>query len=161
MRVVFLQDVKGVGKKRDIKDISDGYAKNFLIPRGLAKIADEKTVKNVEKEKASIKTREDSLDKAKEAIIEKLEGKEFHFYAEIGEHEEIFKPIVKNDIYNAVKKSLDFVSETAIREKILEKMRVNMIRSLKELGEHEIAINLGGDKKFKILAIINQIAITE
>ena len=119
MRVVFLQDVKGVGKKRDIKEVSEGYAKNFLIPRGLAKIADEKTIKNIEKEKVSIKMQEDNLDKAKEIIIKKLDGKEFHFYAEIGEHEEIFKPIVKNDIYDAVKKSLDFISETAIREKIL------------------------------------------
>ena len=161
MRVVFLQDVKGVGKKRDIKDISDGYAKNFLIPRGLAKIADEKTVKNVEKEKASIKTREDDLEKAKEAIIEKLEGKEFHFYAEIGQHEEIFKPITKIDIHAAVKKSLVFILEASIKEKILEKMRVNMSRSLKELGEYEVNINLGGDKKFKILAIINQVAVAE
>ena len=84
MQVVFLQDVKGVGKKRDIKEVSEGYAKNFLIPRGLAKIADEKTIKNIEKEKVSIKMQEDNLDKAKEIIIKKLDGKEFHFYAEIG-----------------------------------------------------------------------------
>ena len=160
MKVVFFQDVKGIGKKRDIKEVSEGYAKNFLIPRGLAKIADEKTIKNIEKEKVSIKMQEDNLDKAKEIIIKKLDGKEFHFYAEIGEHKEIFKPIAKNDIYDAVGKSLNFISEAAIKEKILEKMRVNITRSLKDLGEHEIEINLGGNKKFKILAIINQVAIT-
>ena len=43
----------------------------------------------------------------------------------------------------------------------MEKMRVNMSRSLKELGEYEVNINLGGDKKFKILAIINQVAVAE
>ncbi|MEK7635755.1 MAG: 50S ribosomal protein L9 [Patescibacteria group bacterium] len=161
MKVVFLQDVKGVGRKRDIKDVSEGYAKNFLIPRGLAKVADEKIIKNIEKEKILMKTREDNLDKAKEIIIKKLNGKEFHFYAETGEHREVFKPITKNDIYDAVKKSLDFILEKTVKEKILEKTRVNMIRSLKELGEHEIEINLGGDKRFKILAIINQVAITE
>lgn len=161
MKVVFLQDVKGVGRKRDIKEVSEGYAKNFLIPRGLAKIADDKIIKNIEKEKVSIKMQEDNLEKTKEIIIKKLNEKEFHFYAETGEHKEVFKPIIKTDVCNAVKKALNFISEKAVKEKILEKMRVNMTRSLKELGEHEIEINLGGDKKFKILAIINQVVITE
>lgn len=161
MKVVFLQNVKGVGRKRDIKEVSEGYAKNFLIPRGLAKVADEKIIKNIEKENISIKMQEDNLEKIKEVIVKKLNEKEFHFYAEIGEHKEVFKPIPKSDIHDALGKSLDFISEKAVKEKVLEKMRVNMTRSLKELGEHEIEINLGGNKRFKILAIINQIAITE
>lgn len=161
MKIVFLQDVKGVGRKRDIKEVSEGYAKNFLIPRGLAKVADDKIIKNVEKENISIKMQEDNLEKIKEVIIKKIGGKEFHFYTDIGEHKEVFKPITKNDVFDAVKKALNFILEKALKEKILEKMRVNMTRSLKELGEHEIEINLGGDRKFKILAIINQIAVTE
>jgi large subunit ribosomal protein L9 len=161
MRVVFLQDVKGIGRKRDIKEVSDGYAKNFLIPRGLAKFADEKAVQGVEKEKAAIKIKEENLDKAKEMIIKKLNGKEFHFYAETGKHQEIFKPVAKNDVYDAIEKSLGFISEEAIKEMALKKMRVNMTRSLKDLGEHEVEINLGGGKKFKILAVINQVAINE
>lgn len=159
MKVFFLQDVKGVARKRDIKEVSDGYAKNFLIPRGLAKIADEKTVQSVEKEKTAIKIQEDSLDKAKEMILKKLDGKEFHFYAETGEHQEFFKPITKSDIHDALEKSLNFISEKNIRAKVLGKMRVNMTRSLKDLGEHEVEINLGGGRKFKILVIINQIVI--
>lgn len=161
MKVVFLQDIKGVAKKRDIKDVSEGYAKNFLIPRGIAKIVDDKIIRNVEKEKVLIKMQGDDLDKAKEIIIEKLNGKEFHFYAETGEHKEVFKPITKSDIHGSVKKSLDFIPEKIIKEKILEKMRINMTRSLKELGEHEIAINLGGNKKFQIIAVINQVAIAQ
>ena len=54
MKVIILQDIKGIGKKFDVKEIKDGYAKNFLIPRGLAKIATNAAVKELETKKISV-----------------------------------------------------------------------------------------------------------
>lgn len=53
MKVIFIKDVKGQGKKGDIKDISEGYATNFLIPRGLARVATEGNMKTLENQNAA------------------------------------------------------------------------------------------------------------
>ncbi|HEY8528755.1 MAG TPA: 50S ribosomal protein L9, partial [Paenibacillaceae bacterium] len=53
MKVIFLQDVKGHGKKGEVKDVAEGYARNYLIPRGLAKAATESALKSLEQMKAA------------------------------------------------------------------------------------------------------------
>ena len=53
MKVIFLQDVKGQGKKGEVKDLSEGYVRNFLLPKNLVKIASEGNVKTLDMQKAS------------------------------------------------------------------------------------------------------------
>ena len=56
MKIILLQDIKSFGKKYDIKNVSDGYARNFLIPRGLAKISTETAVKEIKKKRRIIQS---------------------------------------------------------------------------------------------------------
>ena len=62
MKIILLQDIKGTGKKYDIKDVSNGYAKKFFNPKKLAEIANNKTTDKVEKIKENIKKHQISLE---------------------------------------------------------------------------------------------------
>ena len=53
MKIILLENIRGLGQKYDIKNVSDGYARNFLVPRGLAKPADEKLLKEISVQKAA------------------------------------------------------------------------------------------------------------
>lgn len=67
MKVIFLQDVKGKGKKGEVKNVAEGYARNYLIPRGLASVANESNMKQLQQQnKAEAKRKEDEKKKAEE-----------------------------------------------------------------------------------------------
>ena len=132
MKVILLQDVKGAGKAREIKDVSDGYARNFLIPRGLAEVATrEKRLKAIEekeaKEKAHQETAEKKKSQAKEIEKEKLE---FSLRAEEGG--EPFGSVTSHDI------------ETALEEKGYKGVKIKQEKPIKTFGKHEIEFDMGG-----------------
>lgn len=132
MRVVFLKDVRNVGRVGEIKEISDGYAKNFLLPKGLAKIATASTVTAIESKKQEeqkkieeLKSKLKSLetDSAKNPVILKVK---------VGEHNEIFGGIHEAEIEKAL-------AERGYSDLKLEKLE----RPLKSIGLHKIKIKLG------------------
>lgn len=98
MKVILLSDVKGSGKKGEIVNVSDGYANNFLLKKGLAKIAD----KVVEREKASQDAsvlRTKMLEKeGAEATAKKLKGKTFKVNAKLGENGRLFGAVTSKEI---------------------------------------------------------------
>lgn len=157
MKIILLQDIKGLGKKHDIKNISDGYAKNFLFPKKLAEIANDKTVNKVEKIKENIKKHQISLEEGIKQSIQKISGKDFHFYVETGEKGELFNSIAKKDIKDALENTLNFFGAN-LKNEIANKLKINLERSIKTLGEHSVKITLGGEK-FEINAIVNQLTI--
>ncbi len=157
MKIILLQDIKGIGKKHDIKDVSDGYAKNFLIPKKLAEIANNKTVNQAEKIKENIKKHQILLENGIKQSIQKISGHDFHFYAETGKKGEVFSSITKKDIKDAIENTLNFF-DTNLKNEISNKIKINLERSIKTLGEHPVKITLG-EEKFEINAVINQAAI--
>lgn len=132
MKVVLLQDIRGVGRKNDIKDVSDGYAKNFLLVKGLARVATDAAV-------GEVKALADKEARNLEALKEKLAAiqKEFKstplvMKVEVGEHQELFKSVNAAEI----KKMLAFrgFNDVAVEPENLH---------LKALGAHQVKINLG------------------
>lgn len=143
MKIILLKDVKGLGKKYDIKEAKDGHALNLLIPQGLAVHATDKNVKDVEiKKKNDLehrKIQEDlllmnlkELDGIKIDMAEKANAKG-HLFA--GIHKEQIIPEIKRQV------KIDMLSEFLILEK-----------PIKETGEHEISVKVA-DKtvKFKLV----------
>lgn len=157
MKIILLQDIKGIGKRHDIKNVSDGYAKNFLIPKKLAEIANNNAINKVEKIKENIKKHQITLEEGIKQSVQNLTGKDFHFYTETGEKRELFNSITKKDIKDAIENSLNFLTIN-LKNEIINKMKIDLERSLKTLGEHPIKITLGGEK-FEINAVINQAVI--
>ncbi|MDO8601855.1 MAG: 50S ribosomal protein L9 [bacterium] len=127
MKVLLLQDIRGLGRKFEIKEISDGYARNFLFPKKLATIADEKGQKAKSEHDEKIA---EQLVMLKAAIA--LLGKEsFEFNVRGGKHGEVFGSVSKKDI------------EEQLHKKGFTKCEVLLIHPIKATGEHEVEVNFG------------------
>ncbi len=139
MKVIFLQDVPRVGKRHDIKEVNDGYAANFLLPRRLAEMATPKAVAELEKRRKEIvlqnKVQEDLLMK----YLEDIKGKVITIKSKANEKGHLFSAIHKKEIIEAMKSQHRAeINEDFI---ILEK-------PIKEIGEFEIPIEIKSKKSF-------------
>lgn len=141
MKLILLQDIKGLGKKFDVKDVKDGYARNFLLPQKLAKIATEAAIKELESQKNKQEQEEKEIKTKLEELAKNLEGKEFKFELKTGKKREVFGSLSEADI----KKVL---SEKGIEAEIL------LEKPIKIIGEHQIKIDLGKGVKTTIKVII-------
>ncbi|SCG84477.1 50S ribosomal protein L9 [Proteiniborus sp. DW1] len=104
MKVILLQDVKGLGKKGEIVNAKDGYARNFLFPKNLAKEATEGNVKVLEEQKAAKRIKEEEeLAKAKE-LAEKISELTVELKGKSGENGKLFGSITTKDVSDALKK---------------------------------------------------------
>ncbi|HCP08231.1 MAG TPA: 50S ribosomal protein L9 [Candidatus Moranbacteria bacterium] len=131
MKVILLQDVKGIGRKGDIKEVSDGYARNFLMPRKLVEMATDSSVKKVEviKKKEAEMVQAD-LAKTQE-LADKLQGREIIIVAKEKDGK-LFGSINAKAIAKELKKE-----NFQINDK-----KIVLPEPIKEIGEHEIKIEL-------------------
>lgn len=105
MKVILLKDIKGTGKKGQIIEASDGHARNYLFPRGLAKPATDSSVRELEHQKASAdKRKEKEIEEAK-ALAQQLEAISLKFAVKIGEGGKLFGSITTKDIAEAIEKN--------------------------------------------------------
>lgn len=140
MKVIFLKDLKGQGKKGDIKEVKDGYGQNFLIKKGYATILNEKSMGNLKKEQAEEK-RLDELAR-KEAMSQKalLEKHPFLFKVKTGEGDRVFGSVSQKQI----KDSLDKAGFS------IQKKQIEMENNLTSLGFHNVSIRLYKDIVAKV-----------
>lgn len=133
MKVILSQDIKALGKKGEIKEVAEGYARNFLLPKGLAIEASTGNVKNIEREKNAILHREEvEVTKAKELAV-RLNALEVKLLAKSGEGGRLFGSITGKEIADEIKK----VSGIAI-----EKRQIEMKEHIKSLGDYSALIRL-------------------
>ena len=145
MKIILTKDVKTLGKKGDIKEVADGYARNFLFPQKLAQAATEAAMKNVEVLKTKEKLEEQAhLEKLRKAA-DNLEGKEIILKAK-EKGGKLFGSIAPKDIAKALKKEgFD----------ILEK-NIIIKEAIKKIGEHEVEVELTPGVKAKIKLVIQE-----
>lgn len=139
MQVIFIKDLKGQGKKGEIKEVKDGYANNFLIKSGYAIKKTSDNLKTLEREKKKEQDEDEKLRKEALEIKEKLEQEKLVFEVKTGENDKVFGS----------------VSVKQIKEKLDEKYKINKNQILLEkplsvLGCHEVYINLYKDINAKI-----------
>ena len=103
MKVILLQDVKGLGKKNQQIDVSDGYAANFLIPRRLAVKVSEKSVEILEKQKEDARLKEEALRKEAIALSEKLKTITLEFKLKVGGNGKVFGSISLKQVEEQLK----------------------------------------------------------
>ena len=132
MKVIFRQDVKGVGKKDDIKEVKDGYAINFLIKKNLAVVANQENLTKLKKEQSQ---RKEEYNNAKQEAIEekkKLEKLTLTFKVKTGERDRVFGSISQKQIKEELK-AIGFN---------IEKTQIKLQDSLASLGFHKVEIEL-------------------
>ncbi len=102
MEVILLEDVEGLGKAGELKTVNDGYARNYLIPRGLAVIADKKKKKDLEHKKRMVEEMQKRKLKTAEAIKKRLEELSITITAVAGEEDKLHGAITKEKIAEAI-----------------------------------------------------------
>lgn len=143
MRVLLLQDVKGTGKKGAIVNVNDGYARNFLIKKNLAKPADNAVILEKASKQASI-DRNKALEKQEaERKAQELKGKTFKISARTGDNGKMFGAITSKEIAEAV-------INAGIE---IDKKQIDLESNIKATGEYTIEAKLysGVVARFKIL----------
>jgi len=145
MRVILLQDVEKLGKKYDVKEVSNGYARNFLFPKGLVKPATEENLKWLETQKEiEAKRAEEELKKIQE-FATNIDGQEIIIPVKIGEEEQqLFESITAQKIYEKLKE-LGFE---------VKKTQIVLPEPIKELGEFPIKIKFEHNLEAEIKVIV-------
>ena len=103
MKVILLQDIKGTGKKDQILEISDGYARNYLLPRKLAKEATSEAVNALERSRGADKHREEVRRQEAETRARELKGKVIQLEVKGGENGKLYGSITNDQIASALK----------------------------------------------------------
>lgn len=132
MKVLFLQNLEHhlVG---DIKDVPDGYARNYLLPKEIAVPATDEAIKKMEAKISKLKEEESKISNKLEAIAAKIEAKTFKVEAQSGEEDKLFGAVTNNDL-----------SEILAKDKIdIDKHEIEILEPIHTLGEHEALIKLG------------------
>jgi large subunit ribosomal protein L9 len=133
MKVILLEDIKGVGKKYEIKNVSDGYAKNLLFPKKLAKPATPDEIKKLENLKSKFIQEEKELIKHLEEIQRLINERFIEFNLKTDQKGTIFGSVTKEMILKALRD-----------HKLITKERVDILldHPIKEIGEHIIRVDL-------------------
>jgi len=152
VKIVLLQNIKGLGNKYDIKNVADGYARNFLIPKGLAKIATEKTIKEIEIQKAAWQKQEQEIKNKLEILAKDLANREFKFALKTGKKGEVYGSVTKDDIKTRI-----YTDVNTDLHGYLENIEVSLEKPIKTLGEHQVEIDLSKGVKTKIKLIIESL----
>jgi large subunit ribosomal protein L9 len=144
MRVILLQDIDKLGKKYDIKEVKNGYARNFLIPRGLAKPATEKALKWLETQKEiEEKKAEEELKRVQE-VASAIDGQEVVIPVKVGEEGQLFESITTQKISERLKE-IGFE---------IKKSQINLPEPIKELGEFPVKIKFEHNLEAEIKVIV-------
>lgn len=141
MKVVLIQDVPKLGKKGEVINASDGYARNFLIPRGLAKEATPEVLKQLEKEKEEEKKRLEALKRESENLLSELHKHVFKIRAKAGDGGKLFGSLTSANISDVISKTLS---------KEFDKKWIVLDNPIKALGTYDITVKLPGGVSGKI-----------
>jgi len=152
MKVVLLEDLPGKGRAGDIKEVNKGYAKNFLLPRGLAMVATPTVIKQVEA-RLERENLEENIDRDKLVeLAQQVEGREIHLKARTGAGERLFGSITAADIAEELSRATGSV---------IDKKKIDMEKPLHQAGSYEIGVRLAGDLKPQITVVIEEEKETE
>jgi large subunit ribosomal protein L9 len=104
MKIILLQDIQGTGKQGDVKEVKDGYARNALLPKGLAIEATKANLTMLEQKKASAQHKIDTARTAAEDMAKQLSGKIIRVTVRAGEEGRLFGSVTAKDVAAALKK---------------------------------------------------------
>ena len=133
MKVILKQDVKGIGKKDEIHEVSDGYARNFLFPRKLAAVADASAVNIARGKEAAADFHEAETVAAAQAVAAKIEGKTVTIKAKGGASGRLHGKVTGKEVAELL---------TALTGTEIDKKKVELPSAIKEFGSYDASVRL-------------------
>lgn len=133
MKVILLQDIKGTGKKDQILEISDGYARNYLLPRKLAREATAEALNSIEKSKSADQHREAVRRAEAERLAREIKGKVIQLSVRGGDNGKIYGAVTNDQIAGALKEQLKVD---------VDKRKVEIEEPIKTAGQHFFTLKL-------------------
>ncbi len=136
MKVIFLEDVSKVARAGEIKEVADGYGRNFLIPQKLAMLANSSAI-SIMQAQHKIRAREEAkLETEALEVARQLEGKEVILKAKAGAKDRLYGSITNTDIASELESSTGLV---------IDKRKIELTEPIRQLGSYEVAIRLAKD----------------
>ena len=146
MKVILKQDVKGQGKKGELVNVSDGYARNFLFPRGLAVEADAQAMNDLKNREQAAKYRDDMEKKQAQESAMLLEGKTLKLTAKAGQGGRLFGSVTTKEVAEEMKKQFGLT---------IEKRKITMA-DIKAYGSYEAEIKFSHGITAKLTVMVSE-----
>lgn len=133
MKVIFLQDVKGSGKKGEVKNVADGYARNMLLPKGYAVEATAQNMSKLQGQQSSAQHKIDlEIQAAKEAAA-KINGKKVNIKAKAGSNGKLFGSVTAGNVADAINEQLEVK---------VDKKKIVLSADIKNFGSYTAVVKL-------------------
>ncbi len=144
MKIILLKDVNKLGKKFDIKEVSDGYAKNFLLPHGLAEAATPDKIKSIESRKNALEQEKQAQTENFQRQAKQMAGWKLEFSLKVKDDKSVFGAVSENEIAQKLKeKGIEINPE-----------QIKLEKHLKDLGEHIVTIKFSPQIEAELKIVI-------
>jgi large subunit ribosomal protein L9 len=147
MKVVFLEDVTNVAKAGDVKDVANGYFRNFLLPKKLAAVATPGELKRLEVQHQSAARREATMEKDAEAFAKVLQDTTVVIRMRAGKEDKLYGSVTSADIAKEIKK---------LTKQDIDKRKIELPEPIRELGSHQVSIKLSKDVTATVTVVVEQ-----
>jgi len=137
MKIILLKDIQKVGRKYDIKNVSDGYALNMLIPRGLAQVATEQAVKNIESMKAKDSSQKQIQGELLLKNLDTIKNLTLTIKEKANDKGHLFAGVTKERLVEEIMKSVRLN---------IDPESIKLDKPIKEVGEHKLTVEAMGKK---------------
>jgi large subunit ribosomal protein L9 len=144
MQVILREEVSNLGTIGDVVKVKPGYARNYLLPRGLAIEASGRNLKEVEHQKRVVADKRLREQKTAGAVADKLAAVTLSFTLRAGEEGKLFGSVTNQDIHRALEE----------RGFAIERRRILLDDPIKALGEHKVPLNIGPDTRAVITVTV-------
>lgn len=145
MRVILKREVRGLGRPGDVKDVADGYAQNFLLPRGLAIEATAGELKHLTRERDAQRAKQDRAHADAEDLAKRLSELTLVFRLKAGEQGKTFGSVTNKDVADALKR------EHRIE---VDKAKVHLPEPVRSLGLHKVEVRLLTDVRANVTVAV-------
>ncbi|MBL8030541.1 MAG: 50S ribosomal protein L9 [Candidatus Doudnabacteria bacterium] len=145
MKIVFTKDSLGHGKKGEVKEVSEGFAKNFLISKGVAQIATPQIISKIEKEKREAKNKSDKEFARLTALKADMEKRTFVIPVKVGERGQVYGGVHEKEIAKIISGKLNVE---------IDRNKIQIVSAIKSLGEHGVKVDLGSGVQATIKVVV-------
>jgi large subunit ribosomal protein L9 len=145
MQVILKQDVEKMGRRGEVVEVSRGYVRNFLVPRGLAEVATPTKLEEVRRQMAEAEERDRRIAERASEVAETLNKSVITIEARTGEDERLFGSVTAANIASAIEKA---------RGLRLDRRRIKLDDPIKSLGTHQVPIQVYGDVEASVKVIV-------